>query len=127
MRDLVNNVDGQSSIDPSIPTSTQTGVGIDLQGFGAAMLLFIIGTLTDGVHTLTMEESDVLGSGYTTVAAADMDGTLGVAVSDTNQRVGYKGTKRYIRAINTITGSPATGCEIAAVVCRGIPNSGPVA
>lgn len=127
MRDIVNNIDAQSSIDPSIPTSTQTGVGIDLQGFSGAMLAFIIGTLTDGVHTLTMEESDVLGSGYTTVAAAEMEGTLGVAVSDTNQRVGYKGTKRYIRAINTITGSPSTGCEIAAVVNRGIANRAPVA
>jgi hypothetical protein len=127
MRDLVNNIDVVSSIDPDDYTASVDGAGVDLQGFEGACIAFLVGTVTDGTHVPKVEESDTgaWGGEENDVAAADLDGTLANLASDTNQRVGYKGSKQHVRAVNTVSGA-TTGAQVAAVVIRGHAHRAPV-
>lgn len=124
MRDLKSNISEVTSLAPAARTATASGTGVDLKGFGSAEVLFVPGTITDGTHTPSVMESDD-NSTYTAVAAADLDGTLAALASTTNQVVGYKGSKRYIRATSTVAGA-TTGGVYAAVVILGLPNVAPV-
>ena len=124
-RDLTSNIDVQSSIDPDDYTATATGATVDLRGFESAVVAFVVGTVTDGTHTPSVEESDD-DSTWTAVAAADLTGTLADLASDANQRVGYRGAKRYVRAKLAVSGA-TTGVQAAAVVVRGNAAQRPVA
>lgn len=125
-RDLHNEISvGNSIVPAAIKTTTSTGTGIDLAGYRSAAVVFVVGAITDGTHTPTLEESDSSGSGYSAVAAADMSGTLAALTASTNQEVSYIGSKRYIRAVVTVTGSPSTGGYYQAVVVRGNPITAP--
>lgn len=106
MRDLKNNIDIVQSIVPAVYSADATGIGADLQGYDSAVVEFSSGADVGSTHAPTVEESDVLGSGYTTVAAADLEGTLPADMgATTNVRVGYKGSKRFIRAFMTTSGA----------------------
>lgn len=124
MKDLKNQLDAVNSINPDDYTATINGLGIDLQGFDGSAIVFSVGTVTDGTHTPKIEESDD-NSSWTDVALVDQEGLLTDLVSDTNQRVGYKGAKRYLRAVLTISGA-TTGAQAASLVLRGIPHLSPV-
>jgi hypothetical protein len=123
--DLKSNVDVAQSLAPAARTATANGTGVDLRGYEAAMCVFHPGTITDGTHTPSLEESDDDAT-YTAVAAADMDGTWAALASNTIQRVGYKGAKRYIRAVITVSGA-TTGGVYGASVARGRPAAAPLA
>lgn len=123
-KDLNKDLATATSFAPAVRTATANGTGVDLQGFGSAMIVWNVGTITDGTHTPTIEESDN-NSSFTAVAAADLSGTLAALASNTNQEIGYLGRKRYIRAVITVTGSPSTGGAYAALVVRGNAKSLP--
>ena len=124
MRDLKNNLSEATSLAPAARTATANGTGVDLRGYDSAQVLFVVGAITDGTHTPKVQESDD-DSTYTDVAAADQDGTLANIAANTNQVVGYKGTKRYLRAVSTVSGA-TTGGVYSAVVIRGNPEHAPV-
>jgi len=106
----------------SNPTGTQTGTEIDLFGYEGALIAISVGVVTDGTHTFTLNESDTSGSGYTLVAAGNILGTLPALVTggsgggSATHLVGYKGAKRYIKVIKTVTATPSTGCRVTAAV-----------
>ncbi|MCH7944128.1 MAG: hypothetical protein IIB67_12995 [Proteobacteria bacterium] len=116
-RDLKSNIDIVTSLAPAARTATASGTGVDLRGYESAVATFVTGTVTDGTHTPSVEESDD-DSTYTAVAAADLLGSLADLASDTVQRVGYRGGSRYIRAKITASGT-TTGALDCAVVIRG--------
>lgn len=129
MRDMKNNVDAKESIAPVLRTTSVNGSGVDLRDYESAMMVFHSeAAINDGTHTPKMEESDD-DSTYTDVAADDQEGTLAAFDSSNEgiQRVGYKGAKRYVRGVITVTGSPGTGGIIGAMVMRGMPHAAPVA
>ena len=106
MRDLTNNIAIDQSIVPAVYSADATGIGSDLQGFDSAVVEFTSGADVGSTHAPTVEESDTLGSGYTTVAAGDLEGTLPADMGATTiLRVGYKGAKRFIRAFMTSSGA----------------------
>lgn len=122
MRDLTHNIDVTLSLNATDRTASTNGTGVDLQGAEEAVVVFTFGTWTDGTHTPSIEESDTLGSGYAAVAAGDMTASTLAAVSagggsNTVQTVGYKGAKRFIRAVMTCAGT-TTGAESGANVIR---------
>ena len=112
------------AIAPAAYTADANGTGIDLQGYDAAMVVFHPGTITDGTHTPKVQESDD-NSTWNDVAAADQEGTLSALANNTVQRVGYKGAKRYVKAVVTVTGATSGGVYGAEVV-RGLPDIAPV-
>ncbi len=105
-----------TSIAPAGARTTSTnGSSVDLQSVNKALVAFVPAAITDGTHTPKLQESSD-NSTFTDVAAGDQDGTLAALAANTIQTVAYIGTKRYIRAVITVTGSPATGGIYGAVV-----------
>ncbi|CAI2719744.1 hypothetical protein [Nitrospina watsonii] len=129
MRDMQSNMDAVNSIAPAAYTASANGSGVDLQGHDATMVVFSSGvadtTDTDEVYTPKVEESDDNVT-FTAVAAGDMEGTLANLAANSVQRVGYKGGKRYIRAVLTIAGTTPS-VQAAGIVLRGHPAQAPVA
>jgi len=127
--DLYSNLDVVQTLVPAVYKTAQTGVGVDLHGFHGAMVEINCGLWTDGSHVFQVEESDVLGSGYTAVADANLQGTEPTVAADTGDntiyRIGYMGTERYIRVTTTESGT--TGMAHGVNVIRGHPRKAPVA
>jgi hypothetical protein len=109
-----------------------TGTTVDLAGYETAEVVFAIGdsgdTLSGSVKLeLYIQESDASGSGFANAAAADVEGTQGTLIDDPAEdqvvvALGYKGSKRYIRAFIDTTGTHTSGTPCAAVVIRGRPR-----
>jgi hypothetical protein len=127
MRDIHNKLSVADSVLALNRTADVNGTGVNLQGFEAAEVLFVFGGSGDTLSGTVkvegkLEESDD-DSTYTAVAAADILGTLPVvddaAEDDKTYAVGYRGTKKFIRAVFDFTGTHTNGIETAAVVVRG--------
>ena len=103
-RDLKSNIDIVTSLAPAARTATASGTGVDLRGYESAVASFIVGTVTDGTHTPSVEESDD-DSTYTAVAAADLLGSLAALASDTVQRFAGAGEHR----VQEIDSAPGVG------------------
>lgn len=129
MQDLKNNLDVAESIDADNRTASVNGVGVDLQNFNGAMMVFIGNdadtTTGDETYVPKLQDSPD-NSAWSDVVAADQEGSLLDMAANEIQRVGYKGNKRYIRGVITLAGTtPVIDC--AAVVVRGHPRKAPVA
>lgn len=123
-KDIKSNLDVVQSLAPAARTASANGSGVDLQDYLGAMVVFELGAKTDGTHTPSVEESDD-NSTFSAVAAADLLGSLSAMSANTVQRVGYIGSKRYIRAVMTVSGA-TTGALSSAVVVRGEPKLAPL-
>lgn len=129
-RDLVNNVDVVESLAPASRTAAGNGTGVDLRGFESATVIIETGAAggTTPSFTFEVQESDD-DSTYTAVAAVDLmgDDEPVVTAAGAPVKIGYKGTKRYLRtAITTVSGtSPTLVC--ASSVVRGHATLAPVA
>lgn len=128
MRDLKSQIDSVQSLLPAARTNgTATGAAVDLQGFQGAVAEFVAGAWTDGSHTPTIFDS-ADGTTYAQAAAQDLQpgvAVAGTAQQNANQRVGYLGSKRYIKPALITTGA-TTGAVVGANVLRGYPNNAPV-
>jgi len=80
MKDLKNHVDAVNSIDPDNYIANINGLGVDLQGFEGSVVVFSVGTVTDGTHVPQIEESDD-NSNWTNVTSADLEGVLSDLIS----------------------------------------------
>lgn len=136
MRDLYHNVLAAQVLNPINSTATKTSSTIDTQGFNALSVVFALGlsadTLSGSVYwTLTLQHSDD-GSTFTPVAATDCSsGTYTIAVNATTAdrqaySIGYLGTKRYVQATATPTGSTPSGMPIGIVALKGSAGYRPV-
>jgi photosystem II stability/assembly factor-like uncharacterized protein len=86
-----------------------------------AMFVVASGTVTDGSHAVTVQESDD-GSSWAAVPSEYLQGSLPTIVSTDDDKVfevGYVGTKRYIRAVVTTTGATSGGTFGAVVLLSG--------
>jgi len=117
------NLEVQQAIAPQVKDSdgAVNGSSVSLSDNLSAVVVFSVGTLTDGSMTPSVEESDDGGSTWAAVAAADLRGTL-VAVTTGNdpkiQQVVYQGELGMIRPV--ITAATTTdGGPIAAYVILG--------
>jgi hypothetical protein len=113
------------------------GTTVDMQGtrnwFRVAMLIVVAGPITDGTHTVTLQDSEDGATGWVDVPADAREGAfpaLTTADSNTARRVGYLGRRRYVRARITTTGAPATtpvgGIIGAVILLRGGRGQTPV-
>ena len=140
MKDLHNNIDIVSVLDPVVVDKTATYTDIDLAGFNSAELFIWLGTdagsgLGESNYlTFTLYDSND-GDSYAVVETADM---LGVTVTDgviltvdstdednTLYHYGYVGGKRYLQLVVTETGT--VSCPMAIGVVKGHPLDAPVA
>lgn len=114
-------------------TTTTTGTSVDRMtdegGFRSAMVVISTGTITDGTHTVEVQDSPD-NSAWTAVANEFLQGTepaIVAANDDTVFEIGYTGHQRYLRVVITVSGTPATGGVYGALVLLGWPRKMPPA
>jgi hypothetical protein len=130
-KDPYNNLLVRQSLTPAARTASANGTGVDRNGSGAmfqaAVIVVTTGTITDGTHTIEVQDSD----DNTTFAAVADDYLQGaepvIAAADDNvvYHIGYLGRKRYLRTIVTVAGT-TTGGVYGAAVILGDPRVMPV-
>ena len=128
MRDMKNNMDAIESIGPDNYTATVTGAGVDLQGFDGAMVVIHgnNGDFTTGDESYIPKMQDSPdNSVWTDVAAANLEGSFSDLRTTEVQRAGYKGAKRYVRAVLTLGGT-TPAIDASALVVRGLPHQAPL-
>lgn len=136
MSDLFNNVHPVRVLSPAAAvtdTAAQVGQVVDRQGYDSLTFLILTGALADADATFTtlVEECDTSGGSYTAVSDDDLLGTeasAGFTFADDNKtfKIGYRGTKRFVRL--TVTPAANSGnAFIAAVGVLGHPRVAPTA
>lgn len=135
MRDLFHNISVTQALIPAVATTDKTSSAIDMQGFNSLAVIFNIGdsgdTLSGSVFwTLKLQESDD-NSQYTDVAASDLHNASATVVIDaptedsTAVTFGYKGNKRYVKALAVKTGTHSNGTPIGIIAVRGNASLNP--
>lgn len=136
MRDLCNRIHLVKAIDPVVITDNTAAVSaiIDTQGYGSLTFVIATGTLSDADATVTalVEEGNAANlSDAAAVADADLIGTEALASftfadDGETRKIGYVGSKRYVRL--TLTPAANTGnIPLAAIAVLGHPASAPTA
>lgn len=101
-RDLKNCILQEESVRPAVHSANNNGEEIDLRGADSFVFVASIGAIVGagGDAAIEIQESDVSGSGFTAVADADLLGAEPTALTaNSTARVGYIGSKRYVRAV----------------------------
>jgi hypothetical protein len=127
-RDLKSNVDAAISFNgAAVTTDTAADQMVDLLGYNSAFFLFFAGAISSAglVKAVPIEgDTSTVGSA-TDVAAGDLDGTFTNATAQSVQRVGYKGSKRYVGLRMDYTSGTSVYCM--GCVVRGDPERAPLA
>ncbi len=130
---LYNNVRAVRALITATRTANATvnGDTVDLnlsgQNFRAAMFVIHTGTVTDGSHAISVQDSPD-GTAWTAAAADEISGgppTIVAVNDDSVFEVGYIGDRRYVR-IQVITTASTAGATVGAVCLLGQPSSTPV-
>lgn len=128
MRDIANNIGTVQAIAAQVLSATATSPALDLIGFESAAVVINTGAIAGGGDfTAKLQESDTTTSGdFTDVAAAHLVGAFSASLSaDSVEKVGYIGSKRYVRVV--LTKNSGTSIAGGAVLVKGHPAEAPVA
>jgi len=136
MRDLHNNIDVRKGIAPydhSTGDAAVTTEIIDRQGFDSLEFIIMTGSIADSdteITVLVQEGDDPTLSDAASVADVDLLGTEALASFGHDNdnsvfKIGYTGSKRYVRM--TLTPANNTGAMLLAVaVILGHPSNAPL-
>jgi hypothetical protein len=144
LRDMYTRTMPVVSIAAQIAAADVTGAVVDLQGYGAATVLLEIGAggitfsgtnkvefilqegdASDGSDMAAVAQAAVIPSSIT-VTSGIVKSLVAAHASGEAFRVGYVGSKRYIRLIADFSGTHGTGTPIAATVLCQRPDNAPV-
>lgn len=130
MRDFCNNIGLANMLSAAVVSATATTAAFDLQGFNAATVLCNTGAIASaGDFSLKLQESDTTTSGdFTDVVARDLIVPTAIPATltaDSIYKIGYKGAKRYIRAVLTKNGG--TSLAAGLTLLKAHAASSPVA
>ncbi|KND29919.1 hypothetical protein [Streptomyces stelliscabiei] len=133
MKDAYSNLLVKTSLAPTAArTASANGTAVDRAEdssmYQDCLIVIQAGVVTDGTHTFEVQDSDD-NSSWAAVADTYLQGSEPAVTSstdDTVYEIGYKGLKRYVRVITTVSGSPATGGLYAALVVLSNPRVAPV-
>ena len=126
MRDLYSNI----AAIPALPSAVQSaaGNGAAIDTLGAGRLAFAVNTgavAGSGDFGLKLQESDNGSTGWTDVAADQVDSTAPATLAaDSAYRLGYRGWKRHVRLALTKAGGTSIAAGAVAVI---VPQSRPAA
>lgn len=112
LHDLENNtVSGTSLAVGAAKTTTTNGSVIDmLQADSLVNVQVVNGVITDGTHTITVEESTVTNTGFTAVTLnQDLDALTSSSTAGTVQFANFQRSKRYVRAVTTVQTATSGG------------------
>ena len=157
MRDLMNYLSFKHCFgNGALQTTSQTGDSIDPTaingGNNGLCFAVVVGTVTDGTHTITLEDSIDNGNTWNTVAAPYLQTPSGqsnvvtsATAAKTTLKFGYlgnaninaitasagypvsnpNGNKMLVRLKNTVSGSPGTGGYLTGFVAEGWNDNQP--
>lgn len=136
MKDLHNNIHVKRAISPVSVADNTAAVSeiIDMQGFQSLEFVIATGSIADADATFAVLVEDGDASNMADAAAvadANLLGTealAGFQFDDDNEvrKIGYVGSKRYVRLTITPTGN-ASAALLSAVAVLGHPASVPTA
>lgn len=127
MRDLVSNIGVAQVVAPAVLAATTTSDPIDLAGFDSAAIVINTGAIAgSGDFTAKLQESDTTTSGdFTDVVAGDLLGSFPASLAAADVlKVGYRGHKRYLRAV--LTKNSGTSIAAGVVIVKGHARDRPV-
>jgi hypothetical protein len=126
-KDLYSNFAAVQAVASGSKSDAVDGVAIDLKGFYSALFVVNTGAVTgDGDFSFKVQESDEAGSGFADADADDVIGTAPATMAATSAyKLGYRGSKRFIRLAVTKTGG--TSIQLGAVAILGHAHHAPVA
>lgn len=138
MLDLHNSIKATVALAPQTQTNADTAIVgeiIDTAGFDTLELVIVTGVLTDADATfaLTLEHGDDSALSDTAVpAAGDLIGTVAAcaftfANDKVTKKIGYRGTKRYVRPTITPTNNNSGAAPVAIVAIQTVARVKPVA
>lgn len=126
-------------LDPAVYTGTQTSAAADTNGHTYAGFYIVYGATGDTLSASVsfeckLTESNDLAGTYTDVDSTDIDSTQATVVNnfgliDANSEdsetygLGYKGSKRYVKVVATVTGTHSNGIPFGIVAALGLPKS----
>lgn len=134
MKDLHNHIDVRRALSPKAAVTDNTAYVSEIvnrKGFNSLELVLAIGANTDtnALFTVLIEHGDQANlSDATAVADADLLGTEALAsftaADDDNKvkKIGYTGSKQYVRATVTPSGNDSGNHFLAAIWLLGHPN-----
>lgn len=128
MRDIVHNIKIVNAVAPAVRSASVDGDAVDLKGFDSVALAVTVGAVTGaGNMTVKLQESDASGSGFTDVDPDHLqgDGLSNPLVTGATTKIGYRGFKRYLRAVLTL--NSGTSVTLGAVFILGHASERPVA
>jgi hypothetical protein len=129
MRDIVHNLKAVVAAGTATRSASFTGDPVDLLGFDAVALFVNTGTVTgDGDMTVKLQESDTTTSGDFTDVDPDHlqgDGLSNPLTANSTTKIGYRGVKRYLRAVLTL--NSGTSVSTGAMFILGHAYDKPVA
>ena len=136
MRDQMNDLHPKRAISPvSVSDNTaQVSQIIDTAGYEALTFVIAAGSLADSDATFAVLVEDGDASNLSDAAEVDdayligTEALAGFQFDDDNEprKIGYKGTKRYVRLTITPSGN-ASEALLSCVAILGKPTSGPTA
>ena len=130
MRDLSRDFKAVPALAPAVRAGTATSGAIDRLGYAALTFAVHAGDWTNGTHTVSADASDD-GSTWAAISAGELVGSFPVIASASDEDavtlVGYIGDARFVRVKSTVTGAPATGAAIGAMVLLGRAAERPAA
>lgn len=119
-KDIYNVVSLVQSLAPAARTNgTVDGTATDRQFSDSLLAIIDAGLWTDGVHTITLQDSDDNVT-FGAVASGSYQGTNPVVIDANTEdnmiyKIGYLGTKRYVRLSTTVSGA-TTGAVYGGVL-----------
>lgn len=134
MRDFHKNIKVVHGITPQAVGTTGIANGklsavIDRRGYDTAEFVIASGASASVADTITpvVYESTATGSGFTSVANADLigDETALTLTAAKSKSIGYRGNKRYLQLRLFGTGTATAIVSATAILAR--PNIAPVA
>lgn len=126
MRDLFSNIGAAPALAPAVQTATANGLAVDTRGYNRVAFVVTTGAVAgSGDFGVKLQESDLPGSGYADVAAAQArTNAPATLAADSAYRLGYLGDKRYVRLV--LTRASGTSIAAGAVAVLGDPQHVPV-
>lgn len=111
--------------------ATTNGTGVNVTNAATVTFNVTLGTWTDGTHVISFEDSPD-GSSWTACGAGDLQevtdagnifGGTSITITDNSDEsataaIRYIGGQPHVRAITTVTGSPATGAVYSVSVAE---------
>jgi hypothetical protein len=130
-KDLHNNVKLSPALNPGAAitgNATTTSAIIDTQGFESLEFAVQSGLITDGSFACTVYEGDAANMSDEAVATELLGAAPAFAATDDNavKKVGYRGSKRYVR-LKVVQAGATAGGFLAATAVQGHARNAPVA